>query len=271
MLLHRRHRLRERDEDAAPGSRLPRPRRATCTGSSRGGRSGCRSPTWTATSAWCAAGFSTASSCTATAGRSASSWSSWRSAPARSSAKCPVHHYARELRPVAVLQAGAHPQDLLHLAGMWLELMVLDKIRRGRLLESRRDRSRRRRAPTTIAPSTASRRVMITGGLGFIGSNLAAQLVELGARVLIVDSLIPDYGGNLFNIGGIEDDVRVNIADVRQQQHDELPGARSGGDLQPRRPGEPHRQHAGPVHGPRDQLPRAAVACSRPAAATTRA
>ena len=61
------------------------------------------------------------------------------------------------------------------------------------------------------------RRVMITGGLGFIGSNLAHQLVELGARVLLVDSLIPEYGGNLFNIAGIEERVRVNIADVRQQ------------------------------------------------------
>jgi UDP-glucose 4-epimerase len=61
------------------------------------------------------------------------------------------------------------------------------------------------------------RRVMITGGLGFIGSNLARQLAALGARVLIVDSLIPEYGGNLFNINGIEEQVRVNIADVRQQ------------------------------------------------------
>jgi UDP-glucose 4-epimerase len=60
------------------------------------------------------------------------------------------------------------------------------------------------------------RRVMITGGLGFIGSNLAHRLVELGADILLVDSLIPDYGGNLFNIAGIEDEVRVNIADVRQ-------------------------------------------------------
>jgi UDP-glucose 4-epimerase len=61
------------------------------------------------------------------------------------------------------------------------------------------------------------RRVMITGGLGFIGSNLAHQLVALGADVLLVDSLIPDYGGNLFNIAGIESKLRVNIADVRQQ------------------------------------------------------
>jgi UDP-glucose 4-epimerase len=61
------------------------------------------------------------------------------------------------------------------------------------------------------------RPVMITGGLGFIGSNLAWQLVDLGARVLIVDSLIDDYGGNLFNVCGVEDRLRVNIADVRQQ------------------------------------------------------
>jgi UDP-glucose 4-epimerase len=61
------------------------------------------------------------------------------------------------------------------------------------------------------------RAVMITGGLGFIGSNLARQLVDLGADVMLVDSLIPDYGGNLFNIDGIADRVRVNIADIRQQ------------------------------------------------------
>jgi UDP-glucose 4-epimerase len=62
-----------------------------------------------------------------------------------------------------------------------------------------------------------NRRVMITGGLGFIGSNLAHQLVTLGADVLLVDSLIPDYGGNLFNVDGIRDRVRINVADVRQQ------------------------------------------------------
>lgn len=59
------------------------------------------------------------------------------------------------------------------------------------------------------------RRVMITGGLGFIGSNLARQLVDLGADVLIVDSMLVGSGGNLFNIDGIADRVRVNIADVR--------------------------------------------------------
>jgi UDP-glucose 4-epimerase len=60
------------------------------------------------------------------------------------------------------------------------------------------------------------RRVMVTGGLGFIGSNLAHQLAALGADILLVDSLIDDYGGNLFNIDGIESKVRVNVADIRQ-------------------------------------------------------
>ncbi len=57
--------------------------------------------------------------------------------------------------------------------------------------------------------------VLITGGLGFIGSNLARRLVESHANVTLVDSLIPEYGGNLFNIAGIEDRVKINIADVR--------------------------------------------------------
>ena len=61
----------------------------------------------------------------------------------------------------------------------------------------------------------AGKRALITGGLGFIGSNLAIALVELEAEVLLVDSLIPDYGGNLFNISGVEDRLKVNIADVR--------------------------------------------------------
>ena len=61
-----------------------------------------------------------------------------------------------------------------------------------------------------------NRRVLITGALGFIGSNLARRLVDLGARVLLVDSLIPEYGGNLFNIAGLPvDRVQVNISDVR--------------------------------------------------------
>jgi UDP-glucose 4-epimerase len=72
-----------------------------------------------------------------------------------------------------------------------------------------------------IAPDLADafreKRVLITGGLGFIGSNLARELVEYGADVTLVDSLIPEYGGSLYNIVGIEDAVRVNISDVRDE------------------------------------------------------
>jgi UDP-glucose 4-epimerase len=60
-----------------------------------------------------------------------------------------------------------------------------------------------------------AKQVLITGGLGFIGSALARSLVMAGAQVTLVDSLIPEYGGNLFNIDGIRDKVRVNISDVR--------------------------------------------------------
>jgi nucleoside-diphosphate-sugar epimerase len=58
-------------------------------------------------------------------------------------------------------------------------------------------------------------RVLITGGLGFIGSNLARRLVQLGSEVTVVDSLIPDYGGNLYNVEGIRDRIQVNVSDVR--------------------------------------------------------
>lgn len=61
------------------------------------------------------------------------------------------------------------------------------------------------------------KQILITGGLGFIGSSLARRLVNLGAYVTLADSLIPEYGGNLFNITGIENQVRVNISDVRDE------------------------------------------------------
>ena len=68
-------------------------------------------------------------------------------------------------------------------------------------------------APYTVPYKDQS--VLITGGLGFIGSNLARRLADLGARVTVVDSLIPDYGGNRFNLAGYEGRVCVDIADVR--------------------------------------------------------
>lgn len=59
------------------------------------------------------------------------------------------------------------------------------------------------------------KQILITGGLGFIGSNLALALVAQGAKVTLVDSLIPQYGGNPFNIENIRDKVTVNVCDVR--------------------------------------------------------
>jgi UDP-glucose 4-epimerase len=63
----------------------------------------------------------------------------------------------------------------------------------------------------------AGKRVLVTGGLGFVGSNLARELVAAGATVTLVDSLVPEYGGNLYNVVEIEDRVRINVSDVRDQ------------------------------------------------------
>lgn len=60
-----------------------------------------------------------------------------------------------------------------------------------------------------------NKNVLITGGLGFLGSNIAHKLVECGANVTILDALLPLYGGNKFNISGVEDKVQVIIGDIR--------------------------------------------------------
>jgi UDP-glucose 4-epimerase len=68
-----------------------------------------------------------------------------------------------------------------------------------------------------LSEAFRGKRVLITGGLGFIGSNLAERLARAGAQVLLVDSLVPEYGGNPFNISAFADLVKVNIADVRDE------------------------------------------------------
>ncbi|MCC7161048.1 MAG: NAD-dependent epimerase/dehydratase family protein [Anaerolineae bacterium] len=68
-----------------------------------------------------------------------------------------------------------------------------------------------------IPDTFSNKNILITGGLGFIGANLAIRLVELGAQVTLVDSLIPEYGGNLFNVEPVKDRVTINIADVRDE------------------------------------------------------
>jgi UDP-glucose 4-epimerase len=59
------------------------------------------------------------------------------------------------------------------------------------------------------------RHVLITGGLGFLGSSLAIRLVGLGARVTLLDAMLEDHGGNLFNIAPVKDQVTINFSDVR--------------------------------------------------------
>lgn len=61
------------------------------------------------------------------------------------------------------------------------------------------------------------KKILVTGGLGFIGSNIAHELVRLGSDVTILDSLYSKGGGNLFNIKGIENNVRLNFADMRDE------------------------------------------------------
>lgn len=62
------------------------------------------------------------------------------------------------------------------------------------------------------------RKVLILGGLGFIGSNLAQRLVNLGAEVTLVDNFLPDHGANWFNLEGIRHQVQVHISDLRQSE-----------------------------------------------------
>lgn len=59
--------------------------------------------------------------------------------------------------------------------------------------------------------------VLISGGLGFIGSHLARKMVSLDANVTIIDSLIPEYGGNIYNVTDIKDKININISDVRDE------------------------------------------------------
>lgn len=58
------------------------------------------------------------------------------------------------------------------------------------------------------------KQVMVTGGLGFIGSNLAVRLVDLGATVSVVDAMLPNFGGNLANLQGFEDRMAVHLVNL---------------------------------------------------------
>lgn len=71
--------------------------------------------------------------------------------------------------------------------------------------------------PQDLKQWYAGKRVLITGGLGFIGSNLARALVEMEAQVVLIDSLIPEYGGLLYNVQGVESSLKINVSDVRDE------------------------------------------------------
>lgn len=66
-----------------------------------------------------------------------------------------------------------------------------------------------------LASALRGKRCLVTGGIGFIGSNLAHHLVGLDAKVTLVDSMLPGAGGNMANVADIQDLVRVNISDIR--------------------------------------------------------
>jgi len=63
----------------------------------------------------------------------------------------------------------------------------------------------------------SDKKILITGGLGFIGSSLALKLVEQDAKVTIVDSMLPALGGNLFNVESIQDKIKINFSDIRDE------------------------------------------------------
>lgn len=69
----------------------------------------------------------------------------------------------------------------------------------------------------TVQTAFKGKTALITGGMGFIGSNLAIRLANLGAKVTVLDSMIPDYGGNEFNLAPVKDRVRVNYCDIRDE------------------------------------------------------
>jgi len=69
----------------------------------------------------------------------------------------------------------------------------------------------------TVQNYYRDKKILVAGGLGFIGSNLVIRLIGLGARVTIIDSLVSHSGGNRFNIHDVADQVTVKIADVRDK------------------------------------------------------
>lgn len=70
-------------------------------------------------------------------------------------------------------------------------------------------------AADACAQAWCGKQVLISGGAGFIGSTLASRLSQYGCHITVIDSLVPEFGGNLFNLEGCADKVRINFSDIR--------------------------------------------------------
>ena len=187
----------------------------------------------------------------------------------------PVHHYHRAHGQSQFFNFRRVIRTGIDVLKLWYALVVQRTHERSpAAAEDRALTAQRRTTRAVTLPHQdfyRGRRVMITGGLGFIGSNIARRLVEFGADVLLMDSLIPGLRREFLQ------HRRHRRQSARQHRgrapgkHDEPPGPRSRGHLQPRRAGEPHRQH----EGSRIPISRstAAASCrfSRRAASSTRA
>jgi len=70
--------------------------------------------------------------------------------------------------------------------------------------------------PSSMAEKWRQKRILITGGAGFIGSTLAMRLANYGSQVTVIDSMIPEFGGNLHNLNDCASKIHINFSDIRE-------------------------------------------------------
>jgi UDP-glucose 4-epimerase len=154
-----------------------------------------------------------------------------------------------EHHPVCSRRCVCRIAVALHVLSSLVALRLLPGSNGERAQRTHFDRPDELPMPTTVE-AWSGRRVLITGGLGFIGSNLAIRLVGLGADVAIVDSLIPGYGGNRFNVAPVAERVTVNVSDIRDEHS--LPQLLEGRDVIFNLAGQV--SHVDSMERPRDDL-----------------
>ena len=174
--------------------------------------------------------------------------------PHRRGARAPLPPHLRQSQFFNFPRVARTLADLVRL---WLELVVRkEHLRRRR--RSPRPAARTQPRVSDHRDFYRGRKVLVTGALGFIGSNLCRTLADLGARG-------PGRGQPAARLRRQPLQPR-RLRGQGPHQHRRrarprhgVPGARPGGAVQPRRPGEPHRLHDRPLHRPRDQLPQPAL------------